>query len=140
MSLFFIISGGLPPEARKAQALLFSTPDSGYDVLVASDAIGMGLNLSIKRIVFSTVQKFDGRTKRFLDSAVRSGLYQHIFRDHLHHIIIIIKIIIIKSIIIIIIIIIVVIVTILGDKADRREGRQIWYSIRERGSDLHDRR
>jgi hypothetical protein len=134
MSLYFIISGGLPPEARKAQALLFSTPDSGYDVLVASDAIGMGLNLSIKRIVFSTIQKFDGRTKRFLDSAVRSGLYQHIFRGHLHHIII--EIIIIKSIIIIM----AVIVTILGDKADRREGRQIWHSIRERGSDLHDRR
>lgn len=138
MSSYFFISGGLPPEARKAQALLFSTPDSGYDVLVASDAIGMGLNLSIKRIVFSTVQKFDGRTKRFLDSAVRSGLYQHIFRGHLHHIIM--KIIIMKSIIIIIIIIIVVIVTILGDKADRREGWQIWHSIRERGSDLHDRR
>lgn len=70
MSLFFIISGGLPPEARKAQALLFSTPDSGYDVLVASDAIGMGLNLSIKRIVFSTIEKFDGRTKRYLHPAV----------------------------------------------------------------------
>jgi hypothetical protein len=32
----------------------------------------MGLNLSIKRIVFSTIQKFDGRTNRFLHPAVRN--------------------------------------------------------------------
>ena len=64
------ISGGLPPDARKEQARLFSAPDSGYDVLVASDAIGMGLNLSIKRIIFSTVEKYDGRMKRKLFSSV----------------------------------------------------------------------
>jgi ATP-dependent RNA helicase SUPV3L1/SUV3 len=55
-----VIYGALPPETRAAQAHLFNDPDSGYDVLVASDAIGMGLNLSIKRVVFSAVQKFDG--------------------------------------------------------------------------------
>jgi ATP-dependent RNA helicase SUPV3L1/SUV3 len=64
-----VIYGGLPPDARKRQAELFSTPNSGYDVLVASDAIGMGLNLSIKRIIFSTVEKFDGRRRRRLLSA-----------------------------------------------------------------------
>ncbi|CAG8483015.1 439_t:CDS:10 [Ambispora gerdemannii] len=53
--------GGLPPETRSMQARLFNDPDSGYDVLVASDAVGMGLNLNIKRIVFETVQKWDGR-------------------------------------------------------------------------------
>ena len=37
--------GGLPPESRSQQAKLFNEPNSGYDVLVASDAIGMGLNL-----------------------------------------------------------------------------------------------
>ena len=37
--------GGLPPETRSEQAKLFNDPDSGYDVMVASDAIGMGLNL-----------------------------------------------------------------------------------------------
>ncbi|ORY81415.1 P-loop containing nucleoside triphosphate hydrolase protein [Protomyces lactucae-debilis] len=55
-----VIYGALPPETRAAQARLFNDPDSGYDVMVASDAIGMGLNLSIKRVVFSTVQKWDG--------------------------------------------------------------------------------
>lgn len=40
-----IIYGGLPPETRAAQARLFNDPDNEYDFLVASDAIGMGLNL-----------------------------------------------------------------------------------------------
>ncbi|BFZ59789.1 RNA helicase [Saitoella coloradoensis] len=56
-----VIYGSLPPETRAAQASLFNDPDSGFDVLVASDAIGMGLNLSIKRIVFETLQKWDGQ-------------------------------------------------------------------------------
>ncbi|KAI8867709.1 hypothetical protein GQ42DRAFT_167766 [Ramicandelaber brevisporus] len=46
---------------RAEQARLFNDPESGYDVIVASDAIGMGINLNIKRVVFSTVTKFDGR-------------------------------------------------------------------------------
>lgn len=37
--------GKLPPEIRSEQAALFNDPNSGYDVIVASDAIGMGLNL-----------------------------------------------------------------------------------------------
>lgn len=52
-----MVYGGLPPEMRRMQARLFNEPDSGYDVLVASDAIGMGLNLNIRRIVFHTLLK-----------------------------------------------------------------------------------
>jgi ATP-dependent RNA helicase SUPV3L1/SUV3 len=37
--------GRLPPELRSEQAALFNDPNSGYDVMIASDAIGMGLNL-----------------------------------------------------------------------------------------------
>lgn len=37
--------GGLPPELRAQQAAMFNDPDSGVDVMVASDAVGMGLNL-----------------------------------------------------------------------------------------------
>ena len=37
--------GRLPPEIRSDQAALFNDPDSGFDVIVGSDAIGMGLNL-----------------------------------------------------------------------------------------------
>ena len=40
-----IVYGNLPPEIRAQQAKLFNDPDNEYDFLVASDAIGMGLNL-----------------------------------------------------------------------------------------------
>jgi ATP-dependent RNA helicase SUPV3L1/SUV3 len=55
-----VVYGSLPPETRSQQARLFNDPGSGYDVLVASDAIGMGLNLNIRRIVFHTMDKFNG--------------------------------------------------------------------------------
>ncbi|KAJ5091931.1 hypothetical protein NUU61_006801 [Penicillium alfredii] len=52
-----IVYGGLPAEIRTQQASLFNDPDNEYDFLVASDAIGMGLNLSCKRVIFETVVK-----------------------------------------------------------------------------------
>jgi len=57
-----VIYGSLPPETRAQQAQLFNDPDSGYDILVASNAIGMGLNLSIKRLIFHTAHRFNGST------------------------------------------------------------------------------
>lgn len=48
-----LVYGGLPPDARRSQAALFNAGASGagggYEVLVASDAVGMGLNLHIRR-------------------------------------------------------------------------------------------
>lgn len=89
--------GRLPPEIRSEQAALFNDPSSGYDVMVGSDAIGMGLNLyvslilvaplashfhrMIKRIVFETTRKWDGKQERSLSSsqikqiAGRAGRY-----------------------------------------------------------------
>ncbi|KIH90275.1 mitochondrial ATP-dependent RNA helicase Suv3 [Sporothrix brasiliensis 5110] len=55
-----IVYGSLPPETRAQQAALFNDPDNDYDFLVASDAIGMGLNLEVKRIIFETSTKHDG--------------------------------------------------------------------------------
>lgn len=55
-----VVYGNLPPETRSSQAQLFNDPTSGYNVLVASDAIGMGLNLNIRRIIFHTLEKYDG--------------------------------------------------------------------------------
>ncbi|KAI0111356.1 P-loop containing nucleoside triphosphate hydrolase protein [Daldinia grandis] len=55
-----MVYGSLPPETRAQQAALFNDPDNDYDFLVASDAIGMGLNLEIKRIIFEQTHK---RTK-----------------------------------------------------------------------------
>ena len=40
-----VVYGRLPPEVRSEQAALFNDPNSGYDVIIGSDAIGMGLNL-----------------------------------------------------------------------------------------------
>ena len=53
----FVVLCQLPPETRSKQARLFNEPDTGYDILVASDAIGMGLNLNIRRIIFHTAVK-----------------------------------------------------------------------------------
>ncbi|KAF2747750.1 P-loop containing nucleoside triphosphate hydrolase protein [Sporormia fimetaria CBS 119925] len=56
-----IVYGSLPPETRAQQARLFNDPDNEYDFLVASDAVGMGLNLSIKRVIFESVVKSNGQ-------------------------------------------------------------------------------
>ena len=44
-------------DVRIRQANQFNETGNGYDILVASDAIGMGLNLNIRRIIFHNVQK-----------------------------------------------------------------------------------
>lgn len=59
-----VVYGALPPETRRLQARLFDQEGSGFAVRVASDAAGMGLNLSIRRIVFSTLSKFSGQAKQ----------------------------------------------------------------------------
>lgn len=61
-----IVYGSLPPETRVSQAALFNDPNNDYDYLVASDAIGMGLNLEIKRVIFESSTKFDGVMMRTL--------------------------------------------------------------------------
>ncbi|CAI3935039.1 MULTISPECIES: helicase-related protein [Commensalibacter] len=61
-----VIYGALSPEVRRAEAKRFN--DGQADILIATDAIGMGLNLSIKRIIFSTIYKFDGTSRRMLTS------------------------------------------------------------------------
>lgn len=50
--------GALPPETKSEQAKLFNA--GKLDVMVASDAIGMGLNLRIKRVIFDTLSKWNG--------------------------------------------------------------------------------
>ncbi|KAF8822263.1 hypothetical protein IE077_004139 [Cardiosporidium cionae] len=64
--LVYIIYGTLPPELRKEQAASFNTPYHTRTVMVASDAIGLGLNLNIRRIIFWSLQKYDGHRTRFL--------------------------------------------------------------------------
>ncbi|XP_076066890.1 suv3 RNA helicase [Oratosquilla oratoria] len=52
-----VIYGGLPPGTKLAQAQKFNDPDHPCKILVATDAIGMGLNLSIRRIIFYSLIK-----------------------------------------------------------------------------------
>ena len=55
-----IIYGNLPPIVRMQQIAQFNDPDSEYQIAVASDAIGLGVNLNIKRIVFGDLFKMSG--------------------------------------------------------------------------------
>ena len=57
-----IIYGALPYDVRHRQAELFA--DGTNDVVVATDAIGMGMNLPIRRVVLMETVKFDGFTRR----------------------------------------------------------------------------
>ncbi len=59
-----VVLGALSPEVRNAQVKLFE--DGKVDYIVATDAIGMGLNLDIKNIFFSSIKKFDGFHDRLL--------------------------------------------------------------------------
>jgi ATP-dependent RNA helicase SUPV3L1/SUV3 len=62
-----VVHGGLSPRARNAQVALYEAQEVDY--LVATDAIGMGLNLNIHHVAFSGLRKFDGREERHLATA-----------------------------------------------------------------------
>ncbi len=74
-----VIYGNLPPQTRQEQVRLFT--EGVNQVVVATDAIGMGINLPIRRIVFMNTSKFDGTDKRRLEAeeirqiAGRAGRY-----------------------------------------------------------------
>ena len=56
--------GALSPDVRNSQVKLFE--DGKVDYMVATDAIGLGLNLNIKNIFFTNLLKFDGKKRRYL--------------------------------------------------------------------------
>ncbi len=60
-----VVYGSLPPEIRRRQIRLFSRKKT--KVVVSTDAIGMGLNLPVRRIVFIQTEKFDGKGVRPLN-------------------------------------------------------------------------
>ncbi len=59
-----VVMGALSPRTRNAQVEMYQTGEVDY--LVATDAIGMGLNLDIDHVAFSGLRKFDGRKMRDL--------------------------------------------------------------------------
>ncbi|MCK5576638.1 MAG: helicase, partial [Sphingomonadales bacterium] len=62
-----IVMGALSPRTRNAQVELYQSGEVDY--LVATDAIGMGLNMDIDHVAFAATRKFDGRTYRDLTPA-----------------------------------------------------------------------
>lgn len=77
------IYGALSPEVRRTESERFNAGLA--DILVATDAIGMGLNLPIRRVIFSHIHKFDGIASRLLNMtevrqiagrAGRFGIYE----------------------------------------------------------------
>ncbi len=59
-----VIYGKLPPETRKSEVRRFASGET--KIVISTDAIGMGINLPIQRIVFAESWKFDGQTRRDL--------------------------------------------------------------------------
>ncbi len=59
-----VVMGALSPRTRNAQVALYQSGE--VDFLVATDAIGMGLNLDIQHVAFESTRKFDGRRMRDL--------------------------------------------------------------------------
>jgi len=76
-----VIMGSLSPKTRNSQVGLYQSGDVDY--LVATDAIGMGLNMDIDQIYFSNLKKFDGKKTRRLNLvelsqiAGRAGRYKN---------------------------------------------------------------
>ncbi|MEM9198821.1 MAG: helicase-related protein, partial [Pseudomonadota bacterium] len=76
-----VVMGALSPRTRNAQVALYQNGDVDY--MVATDAIGMGLNLDIRHVAFAGLSKFDGRRSRPLHAnelaqiAGRAGRYEN---------------------------------------------------------------
>tara|TARA_B100001059_G_scaffold235754_1_gene282653 strand:+ start:61 stop:2448 length:2388 start_codon:yes stop_codon:yes gene_type:complete len=60
-----IVMGSLSPKTRNAQVELYQSGD--VDFLVATDAIGMGINMDLENVYFSNLKKFDGKKLRRLN-------------------------------------------------------------------------
>uniref|UniRef100_A0A8C4Y9A4 ATP-dependent RNA helicase SUPV3L1, mitochondrial n=1 Tax=Gopherus evgoodei TaxID=1825980 RepID=A0A8C4Y9A4_9SAUR len=87
-----VIYGSLPPGTKLTQAKKFNDPDDPCKILVATDAIGMGLNLSIKRIIFNSLIKpsinekgekeMDAiTTSQALQISGRAGRFSSVFKE-----------------------------------------------------------
>jgi ATP-dependent RNA helicase SUPV3L1/SUV3 len=62
-----VVMGALSPRTRNAQVAMFQAGEVDY--LVATDAIGMGLNMDVDHVAFASLSKFDGRRQRRLTIA-----------------------------------------------------------------------
>jgi ATP-dependent RNA helicase SUPV3L1/SUV3 len=60
-----VVLGALSPRTRNAQVAMFQAGEVDY--LVATDAVGMGLNMDVNHVAFAALRKFDGRAPRLLN-------------------------------------------------------------------------
>ena len=67
-----VVMGALSPRTRNAQVAMFQSGEVDY--LVATDAIGMGLNLDVGHVAFASLSKFDGHRQRRLTIAEMSQI------------------------------------------------------------------
>ncbi|WP_343518004.1 helicase-related protein [Sphingomonas sp.] len=67
-----VVMGALSPRTRNAQVAMFQSGEVDY--LVATDAIGMGLNLDVGHVAFASLSKFDGKRQRRLTIAEMSQI------------------------------------------------------------------
>ncbi|MFZ2997319.1 helicase-related protein [Sphingobium sp.] len=75
-----VVMGALSPRTRNAQVQMFLNGEVDY--LVATDAIGMGLNLDVAHVAFASLRKFDGRRTRRLTVAEMAQIAGRAGRHH----------------------------------------------------------
>jgi ATP-dependent RNA helicase SUPV3L1/SUV3 len=75
-----VVMGALSPDTRNRQVELFQSGEVDY--IVATDAIGMGLNLDVTHVAFASLSKFDGRRQRRLTPAEMAQIAGRAGRHH----------------------------------------------------------
>src|SRR5690606_6874454 len=75
-----VVMGALSPATRNRQVELFQSGEVDY--IVATDAIGMGLNLDLNHVAFASLAKFDGRSRRRLTPAEMAQIAGRAGRHH----------------------------------------------------------
>ena len=75
-----VVMGALSPRTRNAQVQMFLNGEVDY--LVATDAIGMGLNLDVAHVAFASLRKYDGRRTRRLTVAEMAQIAGRAGRHH----------------------------------------------------------
>src|SRR5690606_23987671 len=75
-----VVMGALSPETRNRQVELFQSGEVDY--IVATDAIGMGLNLDVTHVAFASLSKFDGVRQRRLIPAEMAQIAGRAGRHH----------------------------------------------------------
>jgi len=75
-----VVLGALSPRTRNAQVALYQSGEVDY--LVATDAIGMGLNMDVDTVAFASLRKFDGHERRELEPAELAQIAGRAGRAH----------------------------------------------------------